>query len=705
MAGPWEKYAPAGKPWEKYAKPAANTADGRTTAPGTTEEQASRIPEGMIYDERTGGYVDTARRAERGGKAPGAVANFISGAPFVGEFADEALGHISGAIEGRSPEIGQEVFRQSREQFAQENPKTAMGLKVAGGVIGSLPLALTGAGMVAGAAGKVGQIATAVGLGGATGAVEGAAQGYGAGETAEDRATGARRGAVVGGALGAALAPVASVLGMGAKEALRRVKGLDLRVIADEFGLSRKAARVVQAALRNDDLDAAQAALTQAGDTGMLADAGPSSAALLDAAMASGGQALRVGRDAVEGRAEQAGKALSGRLDEALGVPLGRREAQRAIAQRTAGARKAAYDQAYGQAIDYAGAGQEVEAVLQRVPTGTMQRAISEANEAMQEAGVKNRQIMAQIADDGSVSFREMPNVQQLDEIRKALSQIARDETDAVTGKISAGGLRARRLAGDLNEAIKNAAPAYKRAVRIGGDKIAEENAFNMGVDVFKRGVTLEDVNDAMRGASQQARAQAVAGLRRGIEDTLSNVRRAISDPNVDAREAMQLAKDMSSRANHAKLNALLGGKSKEVLSALDEALPALELRAAVAGNSKTAIRQSIQDQVATETAPSLLRRVAGKAGNPLEAAKEITSAVVRTNDQAMTEAQKQIYAEIAQALTNQRGADAQRALSVVRRAINGQPVNDAQAQMIGKAAGALLFSGGYQGLERTLNN
>lgn len=711
MAGPWEKYqAPQTvKPWEKYAKaaaeaPAATTPDGRTVAPGTTADEAARIPEGMVYDPRTGGYADTAAQAQRMGKGAGAAASYMAGTPFIGESMDEIAGAVS-SLGGANPEIEQERFRQSRKQFQESDPKTAMGLEIAGGVVGSAPLAAGGAGLVTRAGGgALGKGAAAAATAGTAGALEGASQGYGAGR-GQGRVKGAQTGAAIGGGLGVALGPTAAALGYGAQELARRVKKLDLRVIADEFGISRKAARVVQRALREDDLDAAMTALQNAGPDAMLADAGDATAALLDASMNSGGRALRVGREAVDTRAAQAGAELGGKLDGILGTTQGRREAQRRIAQRTAPARKAAYDRAYASPIDYASdAGRNVEDVLARVPSSTMNRAIREANEAMQAAGVRNRQIMAEIADDGTVTFKEMPNVQQLDEIRKALSQIAQDETDAVTGKITGAGRRASGLARDLNEAIGEAAPAYKRATRIGGDKIREENAFNTGARLFSGSTTLEDVTEAVADGSMTSRAAAAAGLRNQIEERLSNVRRTITDGSTDAREAMQLVKDISSRANKAKVRALVGGKkADELFAMIDEALPALELRAAVAGNSKTAIRQAIQGQVKEEVAPGFLRKVASEAGNPLDAAKAVTQAVTRSGDKVLSDAEREIYAEIADALVGKRGQAAQQALRTVRRAMNGQPINDAQARQVGKVTGALVFSGGYRPTQERL--
>jgi hypothetical protein len=681
---------------DRGAMPAVQTPDGRSTAPGTSQDMADNVPPGMVFDERTGGYVDTALAAERMGPAQGASASFIAGAPFVGEYADEAMGRFDAAVSGRNPEIAQETMRQSRGQFQESNPGLALTAEIAGGVTGSLPLIAAAAPVVGVGSGLLQRAAIAGGIGAVAGGTEGAIQGYGAGTTPETRSAEAWQRGLIGAAAGGVLGAAAPLVGAGARAVTQRVRGIDVKAIADEFGVDRRTAAVIRGFLANDDLDAAAARLAQVGDDAMLADAGIGTAQALDTAMASGGRALRTGREAVETRASAASQRMAQTLDDVLGAPEGINTAARNIAQRTSAARSAAYDAAYRRPIDYAAdAGRKVEGVLQRIPSRQLNAAVQEANEAMQEAGMRNMQIMAQIAPDGSVTFREMPNVQQLDFIKRALGDIAQRETDDF-GRLTAAGLRSQRLASDLRDALGEAVPAYSRALRLGGDKIAEDNALRLGKDLLTRNVTVEQAAKAMRGASAEAKIAARQGLREGIETTLSNVRRTITDPNVDTREAMTLIKDMSSRANIAKLRTVLGKDEAERLFAeIDRTAAALELRALVATNSKTAVRQAGMEAVNDATAPGITGTLAQ--GRPVEAAQKALQELTGATDAAGAARREDVFGQIATALTQKRGQEAVDALNVVRAAMAGQPLRDQDAARIVKAVGVPLLSSLYQ--------
>ena len=309
---------------------------------------------------------------------------------------------------------------------------------------------------------------------------------------------------------------------------------------------------------------------------------------------------------------------------------------------------------------------------------------------------MKNRQIMAVIADDGAVTFKEMPNVQQLDEIKKALDSIGRNETDAITGRISSQGRRAKELARDLKGAISDAVPGYKTAVKLGGDKIAEQDALRLGGKLLSPATTREDVALAIDGASNEELSALKRGLRSQIDETLANVKRTISDPNTDAREAMKAVKDMSSRANTEKLRMLLGKADADNLFAqLDESAAALDLRSATARNSDTFARQAMAKTADAITADGPVGKLLS--GEPIKAGKGIIQLLTgKTGERAALD-QQQIYKEIAQALTTKRGPDAAAALKIIDRAIQGQPVSSAEAARIAHVLTTGLALTGYQ--------
>ena len=647
----------------------------------------------IAADQMTLGSVPT-------GLAP--LTKAVQGLPFIGEYSDEITGAVGRGAEAvglAAPGTGNRAEAQQRavqDAYGRQNPIAATAAATAGGIIGSVPLAVAaGPAMLARApVSGIGKVLAGGAAGAVAGGVEGAVSGFGAG-TGDNRAQSAvERGAIgagLGGVLGAAAGPIAS----GIRRVAERLKGRDVAVIRDTLNISTDAARVIKAQLDSDDFAAAAQSIQRAGPDAMLADAGPAAAQLLDTSMQAGGAATRIGRDAVETRAGDAGRRVTAMLDTVLGKPEGTRAAARSISQRTAGVRQQAYDRAFASPIDYASdAGRNVEGVLSRIPPRTLQAAVSEANDAMRANGVRNMQIMAEIADDGAVTFREMPNVQQLDEIKKALGTIAQNETDAVTGRISGAGLRAKRLAGDLRAALGEAAPAYNTAVRLGGDKIAEDQALDLGRKLLSTGTTREAVAEAMKDASVEAKDALRRGLRQQIDDNLANVQRTLTDPNTDAREALKLVKDMSSRANREKVEVALGaGRTKTLFRALDEATAQLELRSSVARNSATASRLAGQEAVKEITAPGALGAL--MQGEPGQAMRNIVQTLSgQTSARQMADRQA-LYAEIATALTNRRGADAQQALAAIQAAMQGQPIKSADAVRIARQ----LTGGGVLGL------
>lgn len=726
MAGPWDKYAQPEQsgPWLKFAKPKAEA-----EAPQTARQQYEAMGFRHVMDANDGAVLQNAEgkrvytspgyntsdpeevaKIIKGGTVAGLmrddidrdllakhpiaarVQEFNQGVPIIGEWMDEAAALVS---PGRA-----QSARALSDAMERQHPIQSGALNVLGGIASTAPLALAGAGAktadwIGRAGSKIGRVARVAGAGAVAGGVEGAASGAGRGEGLEGRARGAAVQGAIGAGLGATLAPVADLLGYGAKELAARFKRMDVRTIADEFGVDAASARVIKQALLNDDLGAASARLGQLGDDAMLADAGPATQALLDAASKTGGKALATTRDAVESRAATFGQRLPGKLDTILGVSVkGVKTTAREISQGTAALRGAAYDKAYSTAINYADdAGRKIEGVFARIPSDTLNAAIKEANEAMQAEGIQNLQIMARIGKDGKVTFSEMPNVRQLDEIKKALGTVAKAGVDQF-GRPTAQGLRAKRLAGELRDAITEAVPSYKTALRLGGDKLQRDEALDLGKRLLFKNVTVEDVRDFTKsGLSVEAREAAAQGLRDTIETNLSNVRRTITDPNVDAREAMQLVKELSSRANITKVRMVLGpAKANALIEELDKQATALLLRGAVARNSDTAIRGAIKGQVDAEAAPGLVRQTIGNMGNPLEAVQGVTRAAAGTDARSVNAAQQAVYAQIADALTRIKGQDAQRALAAVKGAMAGQPLRDEDARLIGRMVGTSAF-------------
>lgn len=648
---------------------------------GQTGGEASRqsIQEGLINQ-----YPGTAK-----------LIKFVEGTPFVGSYIDELLGKISGPGAATGTRALSSAMQEQRpwQSAALGLGGAALGTAAA---IAAAPASVTSA-LTPSVSGRLlpdilRSGATAGLLGGTEGAIYGAGQGEGAG-----RAGNAITGGLLGAGAGIALGAASPIVGRGVKNVAGMFRRSDVAKISTDLGISREAATVIKNTFdQGGDIAAARAALQRAGDEGMLADAGYAAQALLDASAASGGRAGQIARDAVEGRMARTSDALATNLDAALGqAPLGPRTAVEAIASRTAPARGKAYDLAYQTPINYASPqGMKIEEVLSRVSPDDLIAGIVEANKEMRSRGQVNQQIMAVLGADGNVEFlREMPNVQQLDEVKKALQKIAYDNTDDF-GRLTSTGQRYSRLASELRDAVSDAVPDYGTAVSIGGDKLAEDRAFKLGRDLLSTKTEIEDVAFELGKKPSTAQVDAAKqGLRSYIDKTLGDVKMVASDPNIDARQVIKAVSDMSSDNARAKIKALMGAEADTLLRQIDEAAQSAIVRASMAANSKTAVRTSIQESVKEMTTPGILGQA--MAGDPINTSRALIQAVTGQTAEYTATQRQRIFEDIAKALTEKKGKTALAALDYLEQAMKGQPLTAAQNEFLAKqVAGTAMIAG-----------
>ena len=734
MAGPWEKYAPQDGPWTKYGGNSESSTDpvGPTKAAAASENMAAvesggrsvvkEVNGGIVYRNSDGslgftspGYSTTDRDVivemlqgqmpadawqkeidqERMASHPIATrANeFIRGVPFVGSHTDDLVGMVS-------PQAGAEM-RRSTETMRREHPGQTAALNVAGGIAGSIPLAIAAAPAVGAAAPAAPLARAGAGLvaGATAGGIEGAVWGAGEGRTAKERLSSAGQhgalGAIFGGVLGAAL-PLA---GDFFEAAVRRYRGEDISRIAKEFGVSRQTAKALKVAFEANDQDAA-ARIMRAGPDATLADAGRSGQALLDAAAARGGKPLTIVDNAVQDRAAGALRVVNSELDSALGPPRGPIGAAREIATTTRPARKAAYDAAFATPISYADdTGRAVEGVLSRIPRKTLNTAVERANDMMRADGVRNMQILFDM-DTGK--FMEMPNVQQLDQIKRALDGIAREAVDNFGRPTDLGNMYsglARRLRDATVDATGGKEGTYARALAEGQGKISMDTGLQLGLDMLRGTQTTREVfRETFTELPKDAREMVKVGLRSHIDDTLARVKMVASDPNADAREAMAALKMLTTRDAETKLRVLLGPDAPNLVSQMRRAQASLEMRASVARNSATAIRGVAHGGVDDIMAPGMVGSLAR--GEPVNATRRLTQTLLATtpaDDAAKTQA---VWEEIATVLSQRRGSKgATKALEFVEQALAGQPLSDAQNKLVvNQFMTALTLSGAQAG-------
>lgn len=667
-----------------FVSPAYSTSD---------PEQVRRIMEGESGAQvsRSGmqeGIIAQAPAAAR-------LTKLVEGTPFVGSYLDELIGAFAG------PEATQGV-RALSSAMEETRPGQSLGLNLGGAALGTAatiaatPARLAAALVPSTSARMLPSVGRAAATSGVLGAVEGGIYGAGLGE-GESRAETAGTGALFGGLLGGALGGAAPLVAAGAENVAGLFRRSDVAKIASDLGISREAATVIKNTFdQGGDIAAARAAIQRAGSEGMLADAGFAAQALLDASAATGGRAGQIAREAVEGRMTRTGEALDKTLDTVLGTaPLGPRTAVDAIAERTAPARELAYTAAYQTPINYAAPqGMKIEEVLGRVAPDDLIAGIVEANKEMRSNGMVNQQIMAVLDASGNVQFlREMPNVQQLDEIKKALQKIAYDNTDDF-GRLTGTGKRYARLAGELRDAVADAVPDYRTAVSIGGDKLAEERAFMLGRDLLSTRTEIEDIGFELGKKPSAAQVEAAkSGLRSYIAKVLGDVRAVPSDMNLDARQVVKAVTDMSSDNSRAKIRALMGAEADALLKQVDEAAQSAVVRTALATNSKTAIRGSIKQTVDELTTPGVLGQA--MAGDPINTSKAIIQAVTGQTEEFTAQQRQRIFEDIARALTEKKGKTALSALNYLEQAMRGQPLTAAQNEFLARQiAGTTMIAG-----------
>jgi len=461
--------------------------------------------------------------------------------------------------------------------------------------------------------------------------------------------------------------------------------------VSNDLGISRRGSRLLTDTLGMDD--AARMRSSLQGPDAMLADAGPSAQGALDAVIQSPGEGARTALRRIDDRATAAGSRLRDTLDDALtggnvGAQGGRQfsdttRLQGDVRQATAGARKAVYDRAYAEPIDYASdAGMRLEGLLQRVPG----KAISDANRLMQLDGDTSRQILANIADDGTVTFRQMPDVRQWDYIKRALDQAASTgEGQGAMGGQTPLGRAYQGLSRTIRQSLGEAVPAYDDATRVAASVIDEVQAIKTGADALRPQITRAEFEASLDGMSQAERAAVKRGLRQQIDDTLANVRAVASDPNIDARQAAKAMGDMSSEAAQDKMKMLLGEDWRAVKTALDDASKALGLRARVATNSRTFGRQQFGQMIDDSIKPG--RIASGDVIGPLATPRGIWQNITGSTPAAVQRAGAGVRNELADVLTRP-GALA--TLNALEAARNANPILPAAGRGITNALNAL---------------
>lgn len=495
-------------------------------------------------------------------------------------------------------------------------------------------------------------LASKVGIGAAAGAGYGGAYGLGSGEGVEGRLTEGAQNAALGASFGAAFPVVAQGVASGTRAALDSRAG---QAIAKKTGVSPEVMRMLGSTMQADGTLGPQGVknMQRAGKEAMLADAGPNARAILDTSIQRGGPGAVTAQKAISARAARGARDITNTLDNTLGKPQGVTASRTAIREGSKAARGATYDAAYQAPINYADPrGQAIEQIVKtRVP----QAAINEANALMRAKGESSKQILANVADDGSIVFETLPDVRQLDYITRGLNEVA-DQADGMgkLGGTTAKGQAYSDLSREIRGYLKELVPEYGAALETAADPIRRSKAVELGSKLLSPSMTRDKVAEAVKGMTGPEKAALSQGIRSRIDDALANVTRTVQDGDVSAREAVKAIKDLSSRANREKLATAIGDDAANKLFAeMDRVATSFDLRASVAENSKTFARQATAQRIQDMTAPGPVGTAAQ--GEPVNATKRIVQLLTGQTPEKVQGRQDAVYSKLAEVLTQPR--------------------------------------------------
>lgn len=582
------------------------------------------------------------------------IVDMVSGgfADEVGAAVDSAGSHI---FPWREPKTYDQALAEGRadtKALAAEQPVADIAGKVTGGVGLGSQLVKRGLSLAAAAptgarlGGKTGLVARSA----ADGSILGGIYGFGSGEDGFlNRAYEAGKGALLGGIIGGAVPAAAKGVSAGYQNV---VDALAARSAAKTAGASPEAVNMLTNVLEADGTLGARGAtnMGRAGNEAMLVDAGPNAKQVLDAAIARGGPGSVRAQQAVEQRVARGAEDLTSTLDENLGAPQGVFAARKAIADAARPGLRNAYDVAYDAPINYAA--QEGQALEQMIAGRVPGNIISKANELMKLDGHSSKQILANVADDGSVTFKQLPDVRQVDYITRALRQAAESgEGQGAMGGQTQLGAAYQRLAKEIRGNLRTLVPQYGDALDTAADPISRSQAVKLGGKALSPSVRTDEFADAVEGMSIAEKGAVSQGIRSEIEHRVSNITRTVQDGNVDAREAIKALKDLSSRASREKVTLAIGEKAaSKLFDDVDRIATSFELRASVAENSKTYARQSVDQRVKNMSAPGPIGKVAQ--GEPVNAVKRLVQVLTGQTPQKIAAREDAVYSELADLLT-----------------------------------------------------
>lgn len=481
-----------------------------------------------------------------------------------------------------------------------------------------------------------------VGVGGGLGAAEGAIAGYGEGGAEE-----AARQAQIGGVFGTAAGFVAPLAGAIAGGISRFKAEAPVKAEIRSIGAKGDAQRIIKDAIEADGSSAVLAASTGT-PYGSIATLGPNMSNLLDVVANTPGSGAAIIRKNLNETSIAASDDLNRSLDDVLGKlpekPQSLAGQQREIMDLTKQDRYNLYGEAYDVEIMPGDeASDRVLELFSRLEPEEMNRAarlmrregfdedfmlptaVSEdaVNEIRKRSDANELSISSN--QDGTYTVMRAPTVKSIDYLTRTLI----DDAEAAKRAGRFGDYSAiLKQSMQLRQAVDEVSPSYAAARAAGKDAIDQRLAAELGDGLLSPNVSREEVSIALEAMGPVEIQQVRRALRNKIDDIAANARVSpVRKADAEVVEALATLRTLNTRAVADKLRMVLGDVGFEKLSSqIRNTGDAMMMSAAVTQNSKTAIRQLVEERFKQLIGPSMGERVGqqGLLNAPVAAATEM---------------------------------------------------------------------------------
>lgn len=519
-------------------------------------QNAPALPQGFVLD--AGPLVSEA-------KSLAASHGAVSGIPIIGPAIASGVEHLAAGL--RAPftdkTYGEELanIQNLRDASVSANPTAEKVGNIAGGVVGTVPAVLAApAAFGAGA----GSLAVRSGISALTGGSIGLADtAVRTGDLGESL-----KGAGIGAGLGLVAPGLGNLVGRGVSSVVSKLRG----PTATQSAFTRAATA--------DGVADVPAQLSKLGPDAMPMDLGPNLQRQAGALAASPGEAQQTVRSAIAQRQAGAGTRISESLDNALGQPVDTiAVADDIIAQRSAAA-KPLYDAAYAKPVPFT---KELEETLTRPAVAS---ALKNAQGMAANEGIPSQQWFANIADDGTVTIKNVPDVRQLDLTKRALD-------DKISTAVRGGNNNEARILTQLRDKlvsqVDNAVPEYAAARKAFSGPSAVLDAMDEGKSVFSKTMTPSELRTKLLKMDDAQKEAFIQGGRASIADIMGTAR----------NDALAARNTFASGYNKEKLELLVGKEqANKMLGALDAEAAFTKTRDVVTGNSETEARSAARQDV-----------------------------------------------------------------------------------------------------------